>query len=300
MTLQSFVRGEIARGEFRAMAELLKQDAQVKLDPQLSAVVQIQSVIRGWLARKQFGRLCNSKVVIYEKRKRGRRLSEMMGIPLVDLPSSIEELHKRVTTAEANLGKKEKENAALRDQVQQYEVRWLEYEAKMKSMEDTWQKQMVSLQMSVAAAKKSLGTDQTALQGGKHECSPSPRYYESEDGMSMGAQTPGGSTPIKLGSNGFDIGPGREINARLNSIGHLAKEFEHRKQNFDEEAEAIAEIKSGQNPYEELRKLKQKFEIWKKDYKVRLREAKAKLHKLGHLEGERIRRKWWGKKYKKS
>lgn len=50
--------------------------------------------------------------------------------------------------AEANLSKKEKENAALREQVQQFETRWLEYEAKMKSMEETWEKQMLSLQVS--------------------------------------------------------------------------------------------------------------------------------------------------------
>ena len=54
--------------------------------------------------------------------------------------------------AEANLGKKETENAALREQVQEFEVRWLEYEGKMKAMEDTWQKQMASLQVSFYAS----------------------------------------------------------------------------------------------------------------------------------------------------
>lgn len=60
----------------------------------------------------------------------------------------MEELQRRALMAEANLSKKEKENAALREQVQQFETRWLEYEAKMKSMEETWEKQMVSLQVS--------------------------------------------------------------------------------------------------------------------------------------------------------
>lgn len=60
----------------------------------------------------------------------------------------MEELQRRALMAEANLSKKEKENAALREQVQQFETRWLEYEAKMKSMEETWEKQMLSLQVS--------------------------------------------------------------------------------------------------------------------------------------------------------
>lgn len=50
--------------------------------------------------------------------------------------------------AEVTLEHKEKENATLREQVQQYEARWSEYEAKMKSMEEMWQIQMASLQVS--------------------------------------------------------------------------------------------------------------------------------------------------------
>lgn len=44
---------------------------------------------------------------------------------------------------------KEEENAALREQLQQFERRWSEYEAKMKKMEETWQMQMDSLQVSL-------------------------------------------------------------------------------------------------------------------------------------------------------
>lgn len=72
----------------------------------------------------------------------------MQRLPDENLPSAMEELQRRALMAEANLSKKEKENAALREQVQQFETRWLEYEAKMKSMEETWEKQMLSLQVS--------------------------------------------------------------------------------------------------------------------------------------------------------
>lgn len=64
------------------------------------------------------------------------------------LPSSFAQLQRRVLKAEATLEQKEEENAALREQLQQYETRWSEYEAKMRSMEEMWQKQMASLQVS--------------------------------------------------------------------------------------------------------------------------------------------------------
>ena len=51
--------------------------------------------------------------------------------------------------AEATVGQKETENMALREQVVQYEARWSEYESKMKSMEEMWQKQITSLQVSL-------------------------------------------------------------------------------------------------------------------------------------------------------
>lgn len=50
--------------------------------------------------------------------------------------------------AETTLEEKEKENAALKEQVNQLESRWSDYEARMRSMEEMWQKQMASLQVS--------------------------------------------------------------------------------------------------------------------------------------------------------
>ncbi|CAI9760466.1 unnamed protein product [Fraxinus pennsylvanica] len=272
LVLQSFVRGNIARREYDALRRLNEQVALKKIEEH---VVQIQSVIRGWLARRHFSQLQNSKNINLCKWKRGRKSSEVKDLPQEMLPAVVEELQRRVLIGEATLEQKEKENASLKDQVHQFEARWSEYEAKMKSMEDVWQKQMASLQINLAAAKKSLGAENTMGQLGR-DGFPSPRYYDSED-MSMGTQTPG--------------------------VNPLLKEFEQRKQNFDDEARAIVESKSGQSPSlntsEELRKLKQRFEEWKKDYKVRLKEAKAKVHRLGNSEAEKHRRSWWGKKSKK-
>ncbi|KAL8127189.1 hypothetical protein AgCh_014199 [Apium graveolens] len=211
------------------------------------------------------------------------------------LPSAMDELQRRVLMAETTLEKKELENAALRDQVQQYEARWAEYEGKMKLMEDMWQKQTASLQMSLAAVKKSLA-DGTPIQSGRQEGSPSPHYYDSDDNNSMQTQTPD-DTPIKITSSNSEFGAGRQYNGNRNAVSHLMKEFEQRKQTFDDEAKAIIEVKAGLsisgNPDEELRSLKNKFETWMKDYKARLREAKTKLQKLPSAE-KRRRNLWCG------
>lgn len=60
----------------------------------------------------------------------------------------MEDLERRVLVAEATLEEKEKENAALKEQVKQLESRWSDYEVKMRSMEEMWKKQMASLQVS--------------------------------------------------------------------------------------------------------------------------------------------------------
>ncbi|KAG6793885.1 hypothetical protein POTOM_003110 [Populus tomentosa] len=265
----------------------------------------VPAVIRGWLARKQFNNMHKMKRLIHEnsnsKRKLGKKISEVKVIPQeqIDIQTSIlAELQKRVVKAEAIIGQKEEENAALQEQLQQYEKRWSDYEAKMKAMEEMWQMQMLSLQTSLAAARKSLAADNTAAQPGKLDSSTSPRDYDSEDNVSMESRTPGGNTP-NIFANAFpDLRAGRENNGPVNVVNNLAKEFELQKQNFNDDAKALVEVRAGQsasnmNPDEELRRLKLKFETWKKDYKVRLRETKTRLHKLGHGEVDRNRRKWW-------
>lgn len=149
--------------------------------------------------------------------------------------------------------------------------------------------------MSLAAAKKSLGVEKFG-QPGRHDVS-SPRFYDSEDATSLGSRTPGASTPLKTNIIN-DNGAVRDTNGTLSTVSNLVKEFDQRRQTFDNDVKALVEVKQGQsvsnmNPDEELRRLKNQFESWKKEYKIRLRETKAKLHKLGHSEAEKNRRKWW-------
>lgn len=155
--------------------------------------------------------------------------------------------------------------------------------------------------MSLAAARKSLGTDNTIRQPGKLHGSQSPCFYDSVD-TSLGPRTPDATTAIRYLNNGIEAAAGGDKNGGHNPISPLMKEFEQRKQNFDDEVQSIVEVKSGHtpiNPIEELRKLKHRFEAWRKDYKVRLREAKAKAQRMGHAEAEKHRRNWWGKKTKR-
>ncbi|KAG1347184.1 myosin-1-like [Cocos nucifera] len=334
-TLQSFVRGEKSRCEFKVLikrwraAVLIQKHvrhriARTMFDDQQKNIVLLQSVIRGWLVRSNF--------VVMNKREMSKldhvkansdpdkNLPEMKGTNKEHSqahPSALAELRRRVLKAEAAWREKEEENAILKQQLQHYEMRWSEYEAKMKSMEEIWQKQLTSLQVSLAAAKKSLAADDLASQQGRLDISPLQYSYDSEDTMSAGTHTPEG-TPAKP-SHASDAGPVRNSNGTQSAVSHLdasdagfvrnsdgthgavshlVKEFELQRQVFEDDARFLLKVKSGQsgssiNPDEELHKLKARFVTWKKDYKVRLRETKIALHKLGSPE-ERTRKRWWG------
>ncbi|XWS11103.1 hypothetical protein CRYUN_Cryun38cG0055000 [Craigia yunnanensis] len=244
--IQSFVCSENIRRKYAIEANRCSAFASQLLDEQLTAVIYLQSgkffVNPRWLARRHFNNMHNFKQLNYEslksRRKMGRKISKAKDIPLEQqiqvLPSVIAEPQRRVLKAEATLGQKEQENATLREQLQQYEARWLEYEAKMKSMEEMWQKQMASLQLSLctslASARKRLAADSNAGQLGRVDVA-SPLCYDSEDNVSMGSRTPGGNTPVLFSSDMPDVVGGRE-NGSLNAVGNLVKEFERRKQSL--------------------------------------------------------------------
>ena len=150
----------------------------------------------------------------------------------------------------------------------------------MKSMEEVWQKQMRSLQSSLSIAKKSL-----ALDDSRRNSDASVNLTDERD------------SSWDAGSNGVV----RPMSAGLTVISRMAEEFEQRSQVFGDDAKFLVEVKSGQaeaslNPDQELRRLKQMFEAWKKDYGSRLRETKVILQKLGNEEGsggDKGRKKWW-------
>jgi hypothetical protein len=214
-------------------------------------------------------------------------LQEVEGDQILIKASFLAELQRRILKAEATVREKDEENEMLQQRLQQYENRWSEYEQKMKAMEEMWQKQMRSLQSSLSVAKKSLALDET------------PRMSDS-------------SVDQSWESNGVHIGSasqlvprtvGREMNASISVISRLAEEFEQRSQVFADDAKFLVEVKSGQadaslNPDMELRRLKQNFDSWKKDFGSRIRETKVILNKLGsgnESSPNSVKRKWWGR-----
>ncbi|KAJ1408494.1 P-loop containing nucleoside triphosphate hydrolase [Sesbania bispinosa] len=302
-TLQSFIRGEITRRKCRVVMKSSITIYSKKLE-EIHAIILLQSVIRGWLVRRDsshMNKLRKDHENAKPRRKSRVKLPELKDLSkelVQNLPSALAELQKRVYKAEVIVEQKEEENNELREQLKQSEKKRDEYEAKMKSMEEAWQKQMASLQMSLVAARKSLASDNATVQPVRHDL-VSPRGYESEDATSMGSRTPGGSTPIKFSGSLSVSDIGRHANGTLTTVSDLMKEFEQRRQIFDGEVRALNEVKPSQsantNSMEELRKLKQRFEGWKKQYKVRLRETKSKLLKSGNSETDKSRWTWWGK-----
>ncbi|KAF3523766.1 hypothetical protein F2Q69_00046654 [Brassica cretica] len=111
----------------------------------------------------------------------------------------------------------------------------------------------------------------------------------------------------ELSGSGGDFrthGRTRSVGVGLSVISRLAEEFGQRAQVFGDDTKFLMEVKSGQveanlDPERELRRLKQMFDTWKKDYGGRLRETKLILGKLGSGESggsaERVKMKWWGR-----
>ncbi|XAR64014.1 Myosin ATPase [Bertholletia excelsa] len=286
-TLQSFVRGEKTRKEYAVLLQKHKAAVCIqkltrcrinrkRLVDVREASILIQTVIRGWLVRR-----CSGDVGLQQFGSRKGNESDEVLVK----SSFLAELQRRVLKAEAGLREKEEENDILHQRLRQYEGRWSEYELKMKSMEEVWQKQMRSLQSSLSIAKKSLAVDDS-------ERNSDASTNLNDESWDTGSNFKGPE------NNGL-----RPMNASLSVISRLAEEFEQRSQVFGDDAKFLVEVKSGQveaglNPDRELRRLKQMFEAWKKDYGERLRETKVILHKLGNDEGAslKMRKKWWGRR----
>lgn len=151
--------------------------------------------------------------------------------------------------------------------------------------------------MNLAAAKGSFISDDVASLAGRPDISPNYPYSDSEDAMLVDTFTTEGTLAKRSHASG--VGLIRTPEGARSTISHLAKEFEERRQIFEDDAGFLVEVKSGLsvsniNPDDELRKLKVQFASWKTNYKVRLREVKEALQKLGNSGTAKKRRKWWG------
>ncbi|KAL1537888.1 myosin-2-like isoform X5 [Salvia divinorum] len=136
--------------------------------------------------------------------------------------------------------KKERENAVLREKLQQYEAKWLEYESKTKSIEEIWHNQIASLQMSLAAARKNICADKSSTKSEKFFDNESPRFYDCEDASS---QNPSAGALVKYSSKGTTASTcgdkgGSELAAPL------VNKLESKKHKFVDEARAVMKMKS--------------------------------------------------------
>ncbi|XP_023635551.1 myosin-4 isoform X2 [Capsella rubella] len=272
---QSYIRGENARRNYI----VVERSAIVSpaITEEFDAAIHLQYMVRKWLARKHLNNMqqkkksCNEKKI--PRRKLRMRDSEDKD-PLLeqfqDQPWDLADLQSRVQKVEAAIMQKEDENTAFQEELQRFEERWLEHEIKMKSMEETWQKHMSSMQMSLTAACKVLALNKTASPGN-----------DSEDTMSFGTST-------------------KEPKGSWSDANNLSTEFDQRSVIINEDAKSFVEVEFGPESIsnrsqhaEELKTLKLRFEKWKKDYKARLSETKATL-RLNGVEGRH--RKWWCKK----
>ncbi|KAF3781497.1 Myosin-1, partial [Nymphaea thermarum] len=268
------------------------------------AIVTLQSYVRGERARKEYAILVRrhrAACIIQQRLKCNIAKKEYLAVHDASIESEthvlldqsvLAELQRRVLKAEAALREKEEENDILRQKVQQYETRWSGYEVKMKSMEETWQKQMTSLKVSLASAKKSLAIDDIDRQSDASIHGREDEEYNSWNNSSFSQKRGQGNNHLE-----------REMSTGLSVISRLAKEFEQRTQTFDDDVRFLEEVKSGKteadlNVDDELKKLRNDFKAWKRQFGTSLKKTKAILHKLESEEAnvERAKKKWWGRR----
>ncbi|XP_073008861.1 myosin-1-like [Typha latifolia] len=151
------------------------------------------------------------------------RIPTRSTIPWPMQPSVVARLQGRTWKAEMELKQREDEITVLKQQLQQYEVRWLEYEAKMKSMEEMWQKQVAALQMSLTAERNGLATNGTVCRSGNINKLPTLHDHYCE-----------GTMPTE--TRGTERTPTRQSYALLSC---LAKEFGQQMQVFEDDAQFL-------------------------------------------------------------
>uniref|UniRef100_K3Z0J9 Uncharacterized protein n=1 Tax=Setaria italica TaxID=4555 RepID=K3Z0J9_SETIT len=188
-----------------------------------------------------------------------------------DVSLVVEELERKAAEVEAQLRRKEEENAALKRRIESYHIRWLEYEIRIKSLEEAFHEQMATLQLARDAARRA---EEAARD--RREC--------SELQMNTSEEPP----PVRLWH-----GRDRMLVqvARRSAVSRLGAEFRRQSHTLKRGAAALvgeappatgpwqpaAAAPSGGSSTDDLKRLKAQFRAWTKDYKARLRRAKAEL-----------------------
>ncbi|XP_020573053.1 myosin-1-like [Phalaenopsis equestris] len=269
--LQSFIRGKTIRQAYSA--KLWKHRAAIVLQKHIKgrlcrkkylrmteASITMQSVIRGWFVRR-----C-SRDVGFQKQFDGEKVAESDQVMIE--ASVLPELQRKILKIETALREKEEENEKLHQRLLQYERRQTYHDEKMKSLEEEWQKQISSLQSSLSVASETITAD-------------------NHDDRSSGASSVDQCLDNSCNQNGSRFA---SQETEINAIGRLTGEIGQR----------TVEVKSGKeeadlDPEKELKRLKQTFEAWKKDFSAELRETQAVINKMASEDSnsEKTKKKWW-------
>lgn len=288
ISLQSLIRGENARKAYmRNMSAIAVIQKHVRchlrnriLDEQDQAVICSETRSQGWLAWKYLNSI-DKKGKQLNENTRSARNPEKMDCEMKDqiqIPYAVlVDLRRQILKTEALLDKKKEENSLLHLRIKQLERRREQYEAKMKSMEKMWQDQLTSIQTNLAASQRNSAS-KNATGKLRHLLALPETHDECPDDASPSPRT-------------------TEI-VSLNSGRHFP---DHQNGVLTNNAGVILEVESGQvtsnkNSAENLLKLKVNFKAWKKDFKIKLMEAKTTMKKLGSGNSgtrKRSRRKWW-------
>ncbi|KAI5058537.1 hypothetical protein GOP47_0026707 [Adiantum capillus-veneris] len=231
-------------------------------------------------------------------------------------PLLLGHLQRRLISLEKALEEKEAENISLQQRLKEYEARWSDYEAEILLLEEMWRTQMTSLQIGLTSVKKALAAQGKQMdldvklfpktsvikQRAARHILPNNEVDDVDWGESLDVKTPGSdSIPSRVPFQPSDFPA--SLDSHRSGMTSLSREFAHRSQVFMDDADFLKEVKSGQaeaslNPDDELRNLKQRFNVWKKDFKQRLHETKLALHKLGDGEppAQKLKKNWWSLK----
>ncbi|KAG2648646.1 hypothetical protein PVAP13_1NG018600 [Panicum virgatum] len=174
----------------------------------------------------------------------------------------VEELEQKAVAVEARLRRSEEENAALKRRMESYHIRWLQYEIRIKSLEEAFHDQMVALQLAQDAARRAEETASDRRE-------PSEQHVDTSE-----------EAPVRLW-------PGRDrmlVGAKRSAVSRLGVEFRCQSHTLERSATALAAeapaAPSGgpsSSAAGDLKKLKAQFRAWTKDYKARLCRTKAEL-----------------------
>ncbi|XP_051125944.1 myosin-3-like [Andrographis paniculata] len=221
-----------------------------------TGAVALQSFVRGENARRKS---VGAAVVV------GENVNVRYDV-LVDL-------QRRVVTTEARARQKEAANMALKVRIKEMEKKWELVEERMKSMEMTWQDQLLHIQKCLqAAAPKTQPRREIRF-----------RKYNLDD------------DDTRSNGNGNGNGNGALVMDLPLMIGPCGCDDD-----IDDDDDSDVRKEDQINvltlhPQEELCRLNYRFKAWKKDYAKQLREAQSAIRKLPRNSQPHKKHRWWGR-----